>query len=129
MNTLLILYLVYLSWGTAGQGRVSFLEMSRYLRNSKTDVRNKAFKLADDGLLEIIETVSAKGSRKLFMSLTDVGNQYLLDNFEAAQGQYHIHVAATIEAIAARHKGDLLTPRPMTKKQRQALLDGQKEMF
>lgn len=129
MKTLLILYLIYLSWGTAGQGRVSLLEMSRYLRNSKTTMRKTAFALADDGLIDVIETFTDKGSKKLFMQLTDVGNAYLMHNFEAAQGQYHVHVAETVEAIKAKYKQGEFAPRELSKRERDAYLAGQKEMF
>lgn len=129
MKTLLILYLVYLSWGTAGQGRVSLLEMSRYLRNSKTTMRKIAFALADDGLIDVIETFTDKGSKKLYMQLTETGEAYLMQNFDAAYGQYQVHVAETIEAMKAKYAQGEFVPRKLSKKQRETYIAGQKEMF
>lgn len=129
MNTLLILYLVYLSWGTAGQGRVSFLEMSRYLRCSKTHMRKVAFELADSGFIEVIETRSVAGSRKLYLQLSEAGDDFLMKSFDSAQAAYQEHVARTIEAIKARYQESEYAPKTLTKKQREAIAAGQKEMF
>lgn len=129
MNTLLILYLIYLSWGTAGQGRVSILEMARYLRCSKTHMRKVLFGMADDGLVDVIRTLSRKGSEKLLVQLSDVGNAFLMQNFDAAIDTYHQHVADTVEAIKARYLEAEYAPRKLSKKERAALEAGQKEMF
>lgn len=129
MNTLLILYFVYLSWGTAGQGRVSLLDMSRWLRCSKTHIRKVAFGMADEGLLEIVETLSERGSKKLYMQLSDAGNNFLMLNFDSAHAAYHEHIARTIEAMKARYREAEYAPKRLTKKQRDAIEAGQKELF
>jgi hypothetical protein len=129
MNILLILYLVYLSWGTAGQGRVSLLEMSRYLRCSKTQMRKTAFRLADDGLLEIVKTITDAGSEKLYLQMSTQGDDFLMLNFDAAIDTYHKHVAETILAINARAKEASHAPRKISKKERAAIEAGQKELF
>jgi len=129
MNTLLILYLIYLSWGTEGQGRVSLLEMSRYLRCSKQHMRNQAFKLADTGLIEIIEVFTEAGSKKLYLQLSNIGHDFLMQNFDAAIDAHHAHVAETILVIQARAKEAQFFPRKLSKKQRQAIEAGQKELF
>jgi hypothetical protein len=129
MNILLILYLVYLSWGTSGAGRVSLLQMSRYLRCSKTHVRNMAFALAKDDLIEIVETFTDAGSKKLYIQLSAHGDDFLMQNFDAAIDTYHAHVAETILVIDARRKEATHEPRKMSKKELAAIAAGQKEMF
>lgn len=129
MNTLLVLYLIYLSWGTAGQGRVSLLEMSRYLRISKTTCRNRMFALANEELVEIVQTFSERGSKKLFVALSDNGQDMLMQNFDAAIAVYHQHVAETLEIIRMRNAEQPLTPRKLSKKEREAIAAGQKDMF
>lgn len=129
MNTLLVLYLIYLSWGTAGQGRVSILEMARYLRISKTNCRKRMFGLADDNMVEVIETFSDAGSKKLYVSLSEHGTNFLMENFDASQAAYHLHVAETILAIKAKYNDSEYTPRKLSKRERDALAAGQKEIF
>lgn len=129
MNTLLVLYLIYLSWGTVGQGRVSFLEMARYLRFSKSTCRKRMFEMADAGMVDVIETFSARGSKKLFVALTDKGQDFLMQNFDAAIAVYHQHVAETISIIQSRHAQSEYAPRKLSKKQREAIEYGQKDMF
>jgi len=129
MNTLLIMYLVYLSWGTVGQGRVSILEMARYLRKSKTATRDNMFQLANEGLLEIIELISDGGQKKYFVQLSSKGDDYLMLNFDAATDAYHHHVAETILAMKAAMNERPFEPRKMTKKELLAIQHGQKNMF
>lgn len=126
MKTLVMMYLIYLSWGTVGQGRVSFLEMARYLRRSKTQTKNDLLKLADDGLVEIITLYSDAGAKKYFVQLSSEGDDYLMQNFDAAILQYHEHVAMVIQEIQS-------TPRPyepakLTKKELKAIASGQMKM-
>lgn len=127
-----MLYLIYLSWGTVGQGRVSFLEMARYLRRSKTQTRNDMFALANEGLVDCVEVFSVNNAKKYFVSLTDKGQDYLMSNFDAAVLQYHQHVAETIAAIKAKQAtgghGEYEI-RKLSKKERQAIAAGQKDMF
>lgn len=128
MNTLLYLYLIYLSWGTAGQGRVSILEMARYLRLSKTETRSRMFEMAKLDYVEIIETFSAKNSKKLYVQLASIGEDFLMQNFNAAIDAYHLHVAETIEEIKARYNEGEFIPKKLTKKQI-AAIEGQKGLF
>jgi len=129
MNTLLILYLVYLSWGTVGQGRVSILEMARYLRKSKTATRDLMVTLANEGLLEMIELISDGGQKKYFVQLSSIGDDYLMLHFDAAIDAYHHHVAETILAMKAAMNDRDFEPRKMTKKELLALQHGQKGLF
>jgi len=129
MNTLLILYLLYLCWGTVGQGRESILAMARYLRVSKTTMRNWAFDLAEQGLIDIEILYSDKGSQKLMLSLSETGEDFLMSRFSAAALVYHEHVARTIELIHEKNKTALYGPKKLTKKQREAIAAGQKELF
>ena len=128
MNTLLILYLIYLSWGTVGQGRVSILEMSRYLRRSKSQTRSDLFSLADSGLVEIITLYSDAGAKKYFVQLTSLGDDFLMQRFDAAIDVYHQHVAETVLAMKERAKESEFSPKRMSKKERAAIAAGQMKM-
>src|SRR5688572_17233411 len=125
MKTLVMLYLIYLSWGTVGQGRVSFLEMARYLRRSKTQTKNDLLKLASDGLVEIITLYSDAGAKKYFAQLSPQGDDYLMQNFDAAILQYHEHVASVIADIQERNAGAQYTPTKLSKKAIEAAINGQ----
>jgi len=125
MKTLVMLYLIYLSWGTVGQGRVSFLEMSRYLRRSKTQTKNDLLKLADDGLIEIITLYSDAGAKKYFAQLSHTGDEFLMQNFDAAVLQYHEHVAMVIADIQAASSQAPYSPKKMSKKTIAAIQAGQ----
>lgn len=129
MKTLLILYLTYLSWGTEGQGRVSILEMARYMRWSKTACRNRLLAMANDDLLEVIETFTDRGSKKLFVALSEKGQNYLMKNFDAAIDEHHLHVAETIQAIKERYKEQTYAPRKLSSRELKAIAAGQKDMF
>lgn len=125
MKTLVMLYLLYLSWGTVGQGRVSFLEMARYLRRSKTQTKNDLLKLASDGLVDVMALYSDAGAKKYYVQLSDVGDAYLMQNFDAAILQYHEHVAMVIADIQAANKGNIYAPKRMNKKELAAIAAGQ----
>jgi len=129
MNTLLILYLIYLSWGTVGQGRVSILEMARYLRKSKTATRDLMFVLSKEGLVDIVELISDGGQKKYFVQLSTEGDIYLMSNFDAAIDAYHHHVAEAILAMKAAMNERPFEPRKLTKKELLAMEHGQKKMF
>lgn len=129
MRTLLTLYLIYLSWGTVGQGRVSILEMSRYLRRSKTQTKIDLLAIANEGLVDIIELYSDAGAKKHFAQLTEKGDEYLMQNFDAAIAEYHRHVAETILIINQKAAEAQFSPRKLSKKEREAIAAGQKELF
>lgn len=117
MNTLLVLYMIYLSWGTVGQGRVSYLDMSRYLRRSKSQTKNDMLLLAESGLVEIAELFSDAGAKKHFVQLSELGEDYLMQNFDAAILKYHQHVAETIAIINQRNQALGVQTRKLTKKE------------
>lgn len=125
MKTLVMLYMIYLSWGTVGAGRVSFLEMARYLRRSKTQTKNDLLKLASDGLVDVVALYSDAGAKKYFAQLTEKGDEFLMNNFDAAVLQYHEHVAMVIADIQARDNGTEFAPKKMSKKAIEATLAGQ----
>lgn len=125
MKTLVMLYLIYLSWGTVGQGRVSFLEMARYLRRSKTQTKNDLLKLANDGLVDVIEFYSDAGAKKYFVQLSSNGDDFLMQNFDAAVLQYHEHVAMVIADIHAARNSVPYAPKKMSKKEIAAISAGQ----
>ena len=114
--------------GTVGQGRVSFLEMSRYLRRSKSQTKKDLLYLANEGLIDVIALFSDAGAKKYYVSLTDVGDEYLMQNFDAAIAEYHLHVAEVINAIRAEVSNAPFTPKRMSKKQISAAQTGQLKM-
>lgn len=121
--------MIYLSWGTVGQGRVSILEMARYMRRSKTQMRDDLFVMADNGLVDIVTLYSDKGAKKHFVQLSDDGDAYLMLNFDAAIAQYHQHVAETILIISERSKTASYDVKKLSKKEREAIASGQKGLF
>ena len=129
MKTLVILYMIYLSWGTAGQGRLSILELSRYLRRSKSQMRNDILYLAKEGLLEITRLYSDAGSEKLMVQLSAAGGNFLMERFDAAMLEYQKHVAETIEIINMRTRVGASHPQKLSRKQIEAINAGQKGLF
>ena len=128
MKTLLILYLIYLSWGTVGQGRVSFLEMARYLRKSKSGVKNDLMYLASEGLVEIITMISDAGAKKYFVQLSPKGDEYLMQNFDAAILKYREHVAMILSEVKEQSKLSPHEPRKMSRKEAKAIASGQQKL-
>ena len=128
MKTLLVLYLIYLSWGTSGAGRVSFLEMSRYLRRSKSQTKSDMLFLAKSGLVDVVALFSDKGAKKYFVQLSETGEDYLMQNFDAAIDMYHLHVAETILSIQEASKEANYEPRKVSKKELEAINAGQMKM-
>lgn len=128
MKTLLVLYLIYLSWGTSGAGRVSFLEMSRYLRRSKTQTKIDMLFLAKEGLVDVIALFSDAGAKKYFVQLTPKGDDYLMQNFDVAIDMYHLHVAESVLVMNEKMKDSSYEPKKMSKKEIEAINAGQMKM-
>lgn len=127
MENLIILYFVYLAIGTAGEARVSILDVARWMRTTKPTVKKRLDFLAEKGYLSCeIRHSNGKPYQWLY-SLTDSGQEYLDSVHNEAYAAYRIHVAKTIEAIKASTKQT--ETLPSTKRQIAAEKAGQKRMF
>lgn len=127
MENLIILYFVYLSIGASGAGRVSILDIARWMRTTKPTVKKRLDGMVDLSLLSCdIQYSNGKAYRWLY-GLTDAGQLYLDSVRDEAYDAYRIHVAKTIEAIKA--SGNPTESMTYTKRQARAEKAGQKRMF
>lgn len=127
MENLIILYFVYLSSGASGAGRVSILDIARWMRTTKPTVKKRLDEMVEKELLEC-DTVYSNGKPyKWKYSMTDLGQEYLDSVRDEAYHAYRIHVAKTIQAIKA--SGNPTEIAPLTKRQARAEKAGQKRMF
>lgn len=127
MENLIILYFVYLSIGASGAGRVSILDIARWMRTTKPTVKKRLDELVEKSLLTVdIQYSNGKPYRWMY-SLTTTGQEYLDSVRDEAYQAYRIHVQRTIEAIKA--SGNSTELSPVTKKQARAEKAGQKRMF
>jgi DNA-binding MarR family transcriptional regulator len=126
VKELVLLYYLYLAWGSVGQGKVSILELSRWMRKSKTQMKEDIFKLADMGLIDLHVVQSAQ--KKYFVSLSVAGQTHLSDNHKEAYQAYRLHVAETISLIKQRGYSDK-QPQRLSKKEIRAIAAGQKGLF
>lgn len=105
METLVVLYFIDLTFGSAGQGRVSRNDLATWFRVSKPTVAKFMKTMVDDGLVRKHE-VSAKIGNGFIVkySMTVDGKEHLDNHFDAAYQLYRIHVAKIIEAITAKEQ-------------------------
>lgn len=127
MENLIILYFVYLAIGTAGQGKVSILDVARWMRTTKPTVKKRLDTLVDREYLNCKVTYSNGKPYRWMYSLTDAGQEYLDSVHQEAYHAYRIHVANTIEAIKASSKQT--ETLPATKRQIAAEKSGQKRLL
>lgn len=127
MENLIILYFVYLAIGTAGQGRVSILDVARWMRTTKPTVKKRLDALVEKEYLTCNVRYSNGKPYQWLYSLTDAGQEYLDNVHQEAYQAYRIHVAKTIEAIKAQTAQT--ETLPATKRQIAAEKAGQKRMF
>lgn len=127
MENLIILYFIYLSVGAEGKGRVSILDIARWMRTTKPTVKKRLDKLVKLGYLDNFIQYSNGKPYKWAYSMTDAGEKYLDSVGHEAYQAYKVHVAKTIEAIKASSKSTEIAP--VTKKQAKQEANGQKRMF
>lgn len=127
MENLIILYFIYLSSGTIGQGKVSILDIARWMRTTKPTVKKRLDELVGIGYLQSSIKYSNGKPYRWDYSVTDKGEVYLDSVLDEAYQAYKIHVAKTIEAIKASSKSTEIAP--ITKKQAKQEANGQKRMF
>lgn len=126
MKELVLLYYLYLSWGSVGQGKVSILELARWMRKSKTQMREDIFKLAEMNLIDVHVVQTAQ--KKYFVSLSTAGQTHLDDNHKEAYQAYRLHVAETIALIKERGYSSKES-RHLSKKEIRSIAAGQKGLF
>jgi len=130
MNTLVLLYFLYLELGGVGQGKVTILTLSRYMRRSKSQMKIDLVPLAESGLIKVYEEFGGGDYMRYKIALSPQGQEHLDSNWQAAQTAYQLHVAQTIELIKERNSGKYPnTEKRLSKKQAAQLLAGQKELF
>lgn len=127
MENLVILYFVYLSSGAAGRGKVSILDIARWMRTTKPTVKKRLDALVQIGYLDNFIKYSNGKPYRWSYEMTDKGQEYLDSVFDEAYQAYKIHVAKTIEAIKASNKATEIAP--VTKKQAKQEANGQKRML
>jgi len=126
VKELVLLYYLYLAWGSVGQGRVSILELARWMRKSKTQMREDIFKLAEMNLIDVHVVQTAQ--KKYFVSLSTAGQTHLDDNHKEAYQAYRLHVAETIALIKERGYSSKES-RHLSKKEIRSIAAGQKGLF
>jgi hypothetical protein len=130
MNTLVLLYFLYLELGGAGQGKVTILTLARYMRRSKSQMKIDLVPLAEKGLVKVYEEYGGGDYMRYKIALAVAGEVHLNNNWDAAMLAYQKHVAETIAIIKERNSGKYPnTEKRLSKKQAAALLAGQKELF
>lgn len=129
MNTLVLLYFLYLELGGVGRGKVTILTIARYMRMSKSGMKDVLEKVNELGYINIYEEFGGGDYKRYKVSLNASGQEYLDSNWQAAQDAYHKHVAETIMLINERARGVSDSGKKMSKKQAAQILAGQKELF
>jgi len=129
MKTLVMLYMLYLELGGAGKGKVTILQLSRYMRLSKTQMKNDLQKVNELGYINVYEQFGKNNYRVYKVSISNDGQQYLEDNWDAAQAEYHKHVAETIALINERNSAKYSSDKRISKKTASQIIAGQKELF
>lgn len=127
MENLIILYFLYLAIGTAGEGRVSILDVARWMRTTKPTVKKRLDTLVEKGYLKCAIRYSNGKPYQWQYSITAQGQGYLDSVHQEAYHAYRIHVTNTIEAIKASNKST--ETLPSTKRQVAAEKAGQERMF
>lgn len=129
MKTLVLLYMLYLELGGVGQGKVTILGMSRYMRMSKSGMRDMLEKVADLGYINVYEEYGGGDYKRYKVALNNAGQAHLDENWDAAQVEYRRHVAETLQVISERNSGKYLnTEKRVSKKAAKQALVGQLKM-
>jgi len=129
METLVLLYFLYLELGGVGQGKVTILALSRYMRLSKSGMKIMLEKVAELGYVNVYEEFGGGDYKRYKVSLSSAGQAYLDDNWQAALDAYHLHVARTVELIKERNSGKYPSDKKLSKKVLAQIAAGQKELF
>lgn len=128
METLVILYYLYLSYGTVGQGECSILELSRWLRQSKKTMILTMEKLIEMGLAEKRRKFSKTGRSWQWMyRMTELGQEHLDNNHRAAYDAYKHQVATLIADMQAENAKPI--PKPLSRRAKRQEKAGQKRLF
>jgi len=129
MKTLVLLYFLYLELGGVGQGKVTILALSRYMRLSKSGMKIMLEKVAEIGYINVYEEFGGGDYKRYKVAINNAGQEHLDNNWDAAQAEYQQHVAETIALIKERNSGKYAPDKKLSKKQAAQVLAGQKELF
>lgn len=130
MKTLVLLYFLYLELGGVGQGKVTILALSRYMRLSKSAMKNMLEKVSEMGLINVYEEFGGGDYKRYKIALNNAGQEHLDANWDAAQAQYQQHVAETIALIKEKNSGKYVnSDKKLGKKAQAQILAGQRELF
>lgn len=130
MKTLVLLYFLYLELGGVGQGKATILALSRYMRLSKSAMKTMLEKVSELGLINVYEEFGGGDYKRYKVALNSAGQEYLDNNWNAAQTEYQRHVAETIMLMKERASGKYVnSDKKLSKKQQAQILAGQKELF
>lgn len=129
MNTLVLLYFLYLELGGVGQGKVTILAIARYMRLSKSGMKNMLEKVSELGYINVYEEYGGGNYKKYKVSINNSGQEYLDLNWTAAQEAYKKHVAETIMLMQEKNSGKYAPDKKLTKAQMKQIAAGQKELF
>lgn len=129
MNTLVLLYFLYLELGGVGQGKVTILTLSRYMRLSKSGMKNMLEKVHEIGYVNVYETFGKNNYKVYKVAINSAGQEYLDNNWDAAMTAYKKHVAETIMLINEQNSGKYAPDKKLTKAQMKQIAAVQKELF
>ena len=129
LESLVVSYFIDLTYGSVGQGRVSLSDLARWHRVSKPTVEKFMQQMLAEELVERHEISAKRGHGFIIKySLTVKGKQVLDDNYDAAYELYRVHIAHILAAIEAS-RNDAPEYRKITKREREAIEAGQRELF
>ena len=129
MKTLVLLYMLYLELGGVGQGKVTILALSRYMRLSKSAMKEMLKKVSEMALINVYEEYGNGNYKRYKVAINNAGQDYLNANWGAAMLEYQKHVSETIALMKERNSGKYVPDRKMSAKEKRQLLAGQKELF
>jgi len=121
MKTLVLLYMLYLELGGVGQGKITILALSRYMRMSKSSMKDMLEKVSELGLINVYEEFGAGDYKRYKIALNNAGQAHLDENWKAAQVEYRRHVSETIELMKERNSGKYPSDKKLSKKQQKDL--------
>jgi len=128
LDNLAILYFIYLANGCGRVGgKVSILDVARWMRTTKPTVKKVLDKMVDNGILG--RAVQFKNGREYRWEywLTEVGQLHLDNHDKEAYQAYRVQVERVIEAIkASSNPAELWSTSKKNKRQEEA---GQKKLL
>jgi hypothetical protein len=128
MEELVVLYFIDLTYGSVGQGRVSIADLARWHLVSKPTVEKFMRGMVAKELVTRHEISAQTGNGFIVKyTMTQIGKNWLDDNYPSAYELYRIQVAKILAAIEAQK------PKPeyriLAAKEKRQIEAGQKELL